>query len=136
MVVSVAPTERTAGAAVVYGAGLVALFAASGLYRRWPGPARFKPLLQRIDHGTIYVFIAATCTPIALVLHGAVLWIILVAAWAGAAAGVGLRLGWLTAPRTAVAGSYLLLGWLAVIAIPNSSACSGRRRWRCSVSAA
>lgn len=118
-IVAVAPTGLTAGAAAVYGAGLVALFAASGLYHRWPGPARFKPLLQRIDHGTIYVFIAATYMPIALVLHGAVLWIILVVAWAGAAAGVGLRLGWLNAPRGAVAGSYLLLGWLAVIAIPQ-----------------
>ncbi|MGH2870745.1 MAG: PAQR family membrane homeostasis protein TrhA [Solirubrobacteraceae bacterium] len=118
-IVAVAPTERTAAAATVYGIGLVALFAASGLYHRWPGPARFKPLLQRIDHGTIYVFIAATYTAIALVLHGAVLWIILVLAWAGAAAGVGLRLGWLSAPRSVVAGSYLLLGWLAVIAIPQ-----------------
>jgi hemolysin III len=118
-IVAVAPTGRTAGAAAVYGVGLVALFAASGLYHRWPGPARFKPLLQRIDHGTIYVFIAATYTAIALVLHGAVLWIILVVAWAGAAAGVGLRLGWLNAPRSAVTGSYLLLGWLAVIAIPQ-----------------
>ncbi|MGB9183840.1 MAG: hemolysin III family protein [Solirubrobacteraceae bacterium] len=118
-IVAVAPSGRTAGAAAIYGVGLVALFAASGLYHRWPGPVRFKPLLQRIDHGTIYVFIAASYTPIALVLHGAVLWIILVVAWTGAAAGIGLRLGWLNAPRGAVAGSYLLLGWLAVIALPQ-----------------
>jgi len=52
---------------------LILLFGGSALYHRWPGPARFKPSLRRIDHSTIYVFIAATYTPSALlVLHGAI----------------------------------------------------------------
>jgi hemolysin III len=107
-------------AAVVVGAGLIALFGASALYHRWPGPARFKPLLQRIDHSTIYVFIAASYTPIAVVLlHGALAWMILVVAWAGAAAGVAFTLGWIEAPRAVVASSYLALGWIAVIALPQ-----------------
>jgi hemolysin III len=76
--------------------------------------------VQRIDHSTIFVFIAASYTPIALiVLHGALAWMILTIAWAGAAAGVAFSLGWIDAPRIVHAGSYLTLGWLAVIALPQ-----------------
>jgi hemolysin III len=120
VVVALAPTVRTIVPLAVYGVGLIALFGGSALYHRWPGPARFKPLLQRIDHSTIYVFIAASYTPIAVVLlHGALAWMILVVAWAGAAAGVAFTLGWIEAPRTVVVASYLALGWLAVIALPQ-----------------
>jgi hemolysin III len=52
-------------------------------------------------------------------LHGALVWMILVVAWAGAAAGVAFTLGWIEAPRAVVAASYLALGWLAVIALPQ-----------------
>jgi hemolysin III len=120
VVVARAPTARTTVALGVYGAGLIALFADSALYHRWPRHPRFKPLLQRIDHSTIYAFIAASYTPIAIILlHGALAWMILVVAWAGAAAGVAFALGWIQAPRPVVAGSYLALGWIAVIALPQ-----------------
>jgi hemolysin III len=115
-----APTARTTVALGVYGGGLIALFAGSALYHRWPGHPRFKPVLQRIDHSTIYAFIAASYTPIAIVLlHGALAWVMLVVAWAGAASGVAFSLGWIEAPRPVVAGSYLALGWIAVIAVPQ-----------------
>jgi hemolysin III len=119
LVVTIAPNLRAGVGVAVYGVGLVSLFAASALYHRWPGPVRFKPVLQRIDHGTIYVFIAASYTPIALVLHGAMAWVVLALAWGGAAAGVGLRLGMPDAPRKAMAWSYLAMGWLTVIVIPQ-----------------
>ena len=110
VVVVRAPTARTTVALGVYGAGLIALFVGSALYHRWPGHPRFKPVLQRIDHSTIYGFIAASFTPIAIILlHGALAWTILVVAWAGAAAGVAFALGWIKAPRALVAGSYLAL---------------------------
>lgn len=120
VIVVLAPDGRTTVAAAVYGAGLVALFGGSAIYHRWPGPARFKPLLRRIDHSAIYVFIAASYTPIAILrLHGPLEWVILVGAWVGAGAGVARSLGWVGAPRGLVAGSYLALGWIAVIAIPQ-----------------
>lgn len=118
--VAIAPAGRGTAAAAVYGAGLVALFLGSAAYHRWPGPARFKPVLQRIDHSTIFVFIAASYTPVAvLVLHGAVAWVVIAVAWVGAAAGVTFSLGWIDAPRPVIAGSYLALGWVAVIAVPQ-----------------
>lgn len=120
VVIVIAPAGRATVAAAIYGAGLIALFGCSALYHRWPGPARFKPLLQQIDHSTIFVFIAASYTPVALLLlHGSLVWVILGMAWTGAVAGIAFSLGWVHAPRPVVAGSYLALGWLAVIAIPQ-----------------
>ena len=120
VIVYLAPAGRASVAVAIYGAALAALFGGSALYHRWPGPARFKPLLQRIDHSTIFVFIAASYTPIAvMVLHGVLVYVILAIAWTGAAAGVAFSLGWIHAPRAVHAASYLLLGWLAVIALPQ-----------------
>ena len=111
---------RATVAVIVYGIGLVALFGGSALYHRWPGPRRFKPLMRRIDHSTIFVFIAASYTPGALiVVDGPGAWVLLVGGWAGAVAGVVFSLGWIDAPRPLVAGSYLALGWLAIIATPQ-----------------
>jgi hemolysin III len=120
LIVVLAPGGTAAVAMAVYGAGLVALFGGSALYHRWPGSPRFKPLLRRVDHSMIFVFIAASYTPVALiVLDGAAAWLLLVAAWAGAAVGVAFSVGWIDAPRPVVAASYLVLGWLAVIAAPQ-----------------
>jgi len=115
-----APSAEARGAAVVYGAGMCALFAASGLYHRWRWDPRWRPLLRRIDHSAIYVFIAASYTPVALlVLSGPVQTVVLVSVWAGAAAGVALSVAWITAPRVLVAASYLALGWVSIVAMPQ-----------------
>jgi hemolysin III len=115
-----APAGRATVATAIYVTGLVMLFGGSGLYHRWSGRPHFKLMLQRIDHSMIFVFIAATYTPIALiVLHGVLTWVILGIAWAGAAAGVTLSLGWIDAPRHVKTGSYLALGWVALLALPE-----------------
>jgi hemolysin III len=106
--------------AAVYGLGLCGLFAASGTYHRWRWNPRWQPLLRRIDHSTIFVFIAATYTPVALlVMHGTARWAILVAVWAGALFGVILSVAWITAPRALQALCYLALGWVVVFALPQ-----------------
>ncbi len=106
--------------AVVYGAGLCALFAASGMYHRWRWNPRWRPLLRRIDHSTIFVFIAASYTPVALlVMHGTLRWVILGAVWAGALGGVVLSVAWISAPRVLSAAVYLALGWVAIAAMPQ-----------------
>jgi hemolysin III len=120
IVIALAPTGRAAVAVSVYGLGLVALFTVSALYHRWPPLARRKPLLRRLDHSTIFVFIAASYTPISLiVLHGPLAWVILGLAWCGAGAGVVLSLGWIDASRGLTAASYLALGWIAVLVLPQ-----------------
>jgi hemolysin III len=107
-------------AAVVYGVGLCGLFAASGTYHRWRWNPRWRPVLRRIDHSTIFVFIAATYTPVALlVMHGTLRWIILAAVWTGAIGGVILSVAWITAPRVLSAACYLALGWVSAFALPQ-----------------
>ena len=120
LLVALAPTGAARVAALIYGFGLIALFTASALYHRWPGDPRYKPWLRRLDHSTIFIFIAASYTPIALlVMDGSSQTVVLVSVWAGAAAGVTLSLVWITAPRGLVAACYVALGWVAVIAFPQ-----------------
>jgi len=115
-----APTGLARAAALVYGVGLCSLFAASGLYHRWRWNPRWRPLLRRIDHSTIFIFIAASYTPVALlVLSGTTQVVVLASAWAGALAGVVLSVVWIGAPRWLAAVCYLALGWVSVIAMPQ-----------------
>src|SRR3954468_7280893 len=115
-----APDGTARLAAVVYGFGLCALFAASATYHRWRWSPRWRPLLRRVDHSMIFVFIAASYTPVALlVLHGPLRLAILGVVWAGALAGVVVSVAWITAPRVLVAGCYLALGWVSVITLPQ-----------------
>jgi hemolysin III len=114
------PGAEARVASTIYGAGLCALFAASGLYHRWRWSPRWKPLLRRLDHSTIYLFIAASCTPVALlVLHGTMQIVVLSAVWGGALLGVAFALAWINAPRALVAGTYLAVGWAAALAVPQ-----------------
>jgi hemolysin III len=118
--VAIAPTAQARLAATIYGAGLCALFAASGLYHRWRWSPRWKPLLRRLDHSTIYLFIAATSTPIALlVLDGTMRVVVLASVWAGAALGIAFALAWINAPRLLTAGTYLAVGWVGVVSVPQ-----------------
>jgi hemolysin III len=114
-----APTDRARVTAAVYGVGLVALFACSGLYHRWPA-GRAKAILRRLDHSTIFLFIAASYTPPAvLLLHGTTQTAVLVSVWLGAAAGIVMSVAWIDAPRWLQAACYVGLGWVAVLVLPQ-----------------
>ena len=120
LLVLLAPNGHARVAAAIYGVGLVALFTVSATYHRWRGDPRWKPWLRRMDHATIFVFIAASYTPVALlVLEPPMRTIVLVSVWAGAALGVALSLAWISAPRLLSAVTYLAVGWVAVIALPE-----------------
>jgi hemolysin III len=116
----VAPDGRARVAAVVYGIGLCGLFGASATYHRWRGNPRWKPILRRIDHSTIFVFIAASYTPISLlVLDDPLRVIVLASVWIGALAGVAMSIAWIDAPRVLVALCYIAVGWVAIVAMPQ-----------------
>jgi hemolysin III len=118
--VVLAPDGRSRAAAAVYGAGLCALFGASALFHRWRGPARFKPWLRRIDHAAIFVFIAASYTPVSLlVLSPPLSTVVLAGAWAVALAGVILSVAWIDAPRVLTAIAYVVAGSLIAGAVPQ-----------------
>jgi len=120
VLVVLAPSSKARVSALVYGTGLCALFAGSGLYHRWRWDPRWRPLLRRIDHSTIFLFIAASYVPVALlVLDGTVRVVVLVCAAAGAIGGIVLTVAWIDAPRGVTAGIYVALGWTAIIALPQ-----------------
>ena len=118
--VALSPSGTARLAALVYGAGLCLMLASSALYHRLKCSPRTRSLLCRIDHSAIYVFMAASYTPVALLLlDGALRWAVLGSVWAGALGGVALSVAWVTAPRVLFAMSYVALGWAAVIAFPE-----------------
>ncbi|HEX8503185.1 MAG TPA: hemolysin III family protein [Pyrinomonadaceae bacterium] len=101
----------------VYGASLVALYAASTLYHGARSP-RAKSLLQALDHCGIYVLIAGTYTPFTLVtMRGAWGWTLFGLVWGLSLAGIAFRVLYGSRFRAVAVGSYVLLGWLCVIAV-------------------
>lgn len=111
---------RVVGASV-FGAMLVVLYASSTLYHAIPGQraARTKEVCRRIDHSAIYLLIAGTYTPFALVtLRGPWGWSLFGIVWGLAAIGIVLKSSYGAARYSALSTAvYIGMGWLAVIAI-------------------
>jgi hemolysin III len=106
--------------ALVYAVGLVALFGVSGTYHRGRWSDARRRLLQKLDHGTIFVMIAGSYTPLCLlVLEGWVRGTMLTVAWAGAAAGFVLSFTGGRASRIAKGTLYIALGWASLLAAPQ-----------------
>jgi len=104
----------------VYALSLCAMFGASALYHRIDWPPRPHAWLRRLDHSMIFVLVAGTYTPFAvLVLAPALGWTMLGVVWGGAIAGVVLSLVWIDAPRWLSAVVYVALGWVAIVALPQ-----------------
>ena len=111
---------------VVYGIGLVLLFGVSATYHIFNWPPRAKDWLRRADHATIFVFIAASYTPLVFNILGGWWRIgVLVAIWIMALAGVVGAAPFLRIPRVALASLYLAMGWLAVVAVVPLAAALG-----------
>jgi hemolysin III len=111
---------------VVYGTALVLLFSVSATYHIFNWPPRVKDWLRRADHATIFVFIAATYTPLMFnVLEGWWRVGVLVAIWVCAVAGVAGAAPFLRIPRQLLAALYLAMGWVAVVALVPLTAALG-----------
>lgn len=110
----------------IYGVGLVLLFGVSATYHIFSWPPRVKDWLRRADHATIFVFIAATYTPLAFnVLSGWWRIGVLTAIWICALAGVAGAAPFLRIPRRILASLYMAMGWVAVVAIVPLTAALG-----------
>lgn len=105
----------------IYATALAAMFGASALYHRFPWRNTAKRLwARRLDHSTIFVFIAGTYTPFTLLgFGGATRWLVLGLAWTGAVLGLVLELAWIDSPRWLSTLAYLLVGWVGVLTIPQ-----------------
>lgn len=105
----------------VYAAALVAMFGASALYHRFPWKsAKRRMWARRLDHSMIFVFIAASYTPFALLaFDGPIRWIVLVAAWGGAVLGLVAELLWAGSPRWLGGAACVAIGWVGILAAPQ-----------------
>jgi hemolysin III len=102
-------TRMTAG---VYAGAVSGLLGTSALYHRVTWRPHLLRWMRRLDHSMIFVLIAGTYTPVALVaLTGTLPRVILIAVWAGALVGVTIKIAWIDAPKWIFAIVYIALGW-------------------------
>ncbi len=122
-----ATNARSRVAVGVYAVTLVALFGVSALYHHvnWTSIAAWR-WMRRLDHSMIFMLIAGTYTPFALLaLHGPLALAILIAVWAGALTGAIFNLAYSNAPKWLRALIYITLGWVALAALPQLAAAIG-----------
>jgi hemolysin III len=114
------PTGKARVAAAIYVAALCAMLGASALYHRVAWTPRGASFARRLDHSMIFVMVAGTYTPFALlVMTGTMAKVVLIGAWVGAIAGVCFTVAWTNAPIWLRTGLYGLLGWASVLAAPQ-----------------
>ena len=123
--VCLAPDGRARLAAVVYAVSVAGLFGTSAALHRGTWSARAEEVMTRLDHSMIFVLIAGTYTPFALLLlEGRLRAVALSVVWGGATAGVLLRLA-LGSRRWLFTGLYLALGWVALAFLPQLARAGG-----------
>ena len=113
--IAFAPSGEPRLAVAVYAAASVLLFGVSALYHRGHWSASKRAVWRRLDHGNVYLLIAGTYSPIAVMglptpAREAILW----ATWPGPALGVAFRWAWPRAPRLFYTALYVVLGWSLV----------------------
>ncbi|TNC74643.1 PAQR family membrane homeostasis protein TrhA [Rubellimicrobium roseum] len=101
-------------AVAVYGAALAGTFVASAFYHMTPWEG-LRPTLRRIDHAAIYLKIAGTFTPLAVLEGSAFSWAVLGLVWALALLGAFAKLLFWREPGRWGFALYLALGWLGVL---------------------
>lgn len=115
-----ASNGRATIAAAIFAVSVSGLLGVSALYHRgdWTNSVRMK--LRRLDHSMIFMLIAGTYTPFALlVLDGTFSTVLLVAVWACALAGSVMELALAEASKWIMAGICIGLGWVSIIAMPQ-----------------
>jgi hemolysin III len=103
-------------AATIYAVAVSGLLGTSALYHRVTWRPRARRWMRRLDHSMIFVLIAGTYTPVALLaLKGSLASTILIVMWAGALGGAVFKLLWIDAGRSRIgkwlfAAIYVALG--------------------------
>ena len=120
VLVSTAPTQEGRIASAIFAVTAGVLFGTSALFHRGSWSPRLESLLRRMDHSNIYLIIAGTYTPFAVLAlppdKGRTLLLIV---WIGALAGVAFRVFWVGAPRWLYTTLYVVIGWVAVFYLPD-----------------
>ncbi|MBV9025057.1 MAG: hemolysin III family protein [Streptomycetaceae bacterium] len=117
---ALADSPRGRIACAVYTLSACLLFGVSALYHRGNWSPSTTAVLRRLDHANIFLIIAGTYTPLAiLLLPERTATTLLTFVWSGAVAGIAFRVFWVHAPRWLYTPCYLALGWAAVFFLPQ-----------------
>lgn len=120
VLVALAGGAAATAVAAVYAASLTAVFGASAAYHRGSWSERMLAWMKRLDHSLIFVLIAGSYTPVAvLVLSGPWEVVLLSTVWAGAAVGITLKMVKPHGFAILTGILYLALGWVALVALPQ-----------------
>lgn len=120
VLIVLSPTTATRVGSTIFAASALLLFTVSGVYHRGTWSRRTWTILRRFDHANIFVLIAGSYTPYALLfLEGTARLTLLVIVWTAAVAGVAFRVLWTDAPRWLYTPMYIALGWSAVLFFPQ-----------------
>ncbi|GAA1807959.1 MAG: hemolysin III family protein [Actinobacteria bacterium] len=120
VLVALAPAGRGRIACAIFAATAAILFGTSALYHRGHWSPSRERLLKRIDHSNIFLIIAGSYTPFAvLLLPHEQAKVLLAIVWSGALLGVAFRVFWVGAPRWLYTPAYIALGWTAVFYLPD-----------------
>ena len=115
-----ADTTEAILAMSVYAFSLSAMLGTSALYHRVTWTPERRRWMRRLDHTMIFVFIAGTYTPFALlVMHGTLADLVLIVVWASAVAGIILNLLWVSAPKWFSSVVYVSTGSVAIVTLPQ-----------------
>ena len=118
VLVALAPDTRARVASTIYGLSLAGLFGVSSMYHLGNWTDAQRVWWRRADHSMIFVLIAGTYTPFCLlVLDGTAATVELAVVWAGALAGVAVKL-WRVDLHVVSGFMYIGLGWVAVVTLP------------------
>lgn len=121
-----ASAGRARMAAAIYATAVSALLGTSALYHRVTWRPAARRWMRRLDHSMIFVLIAGTYTPVALLaLKGSLADAILIVLWAGAAGGVLFKLLWIDAPKWLLAVIYVVLGSISAAVLGQLPAAIG-----------
>jgi hemolysin III len=105
----------------LYALALVGLYAVSASYHLWAWSPAARRRMRLLDHEMIFVFIAACTTPYCLVaVPGRLSDVVLGLAWCGAGAAVLAIATSFEKSRYIISTAYIVLGWLAVVTMPEA----------------
>jgi len=120
VMIATAPTVAGRVSSAIFAVTAALLFGVSALLHRGRWSTGTEGLLRRLDHANIYLIIAGTYTPFAvLALPTSSGKLLLSIVWSGALVGVVLRVFWIGVPRWLSTSLYVVVGWVVVFFLPE-----------------
>jgi hemolysin III len=107
-------------AAAAFAASASIMLGTSALYHRVAWSPSRRLWMRRADHAGVFLLIAGTYTPVALIsLHGAWRTTVLAVVWTGTAVAAFAKVCWIGSPKWLTAALAIALGWVGVVALPQ-----------------